>query len=456
MRKFYPIILILFLAFTYQTKAQNSSFSFSCVRDTTVTLCASSCFTLTARIPDIHASSNSYVVNSVTSQPDGCFRQYISDSTPGTSTSIDMDDRYSDNIVLPFTFPFFGTDFTSLHISGNGYLSLDPLIVDGSFSHWGICDDGTGFLTFDGTPVDLPSTLYDQALIMGPYHDMDISENTSPNSRIKYDVVGVAPHRRWIVSYYKLPLYQGVSGTCNTLIENTHQIVLYEGNGVVEVFVNSVENCPDWNLGRAMIGMQNYNRDQGIMAPGRAASDPSWGQINMNETWRFIPSAGPTLYRSTQLFNLAGTLISTGDTTNIGNNTFQVAFPTVCPTDTTTYVVKTTYEQYNNPGVFFYSTDTVNVNVISGVALSAVIDSVGANCSNNGIGSATITVTGGTGPYEYSLDGVTFQPSCGNLFYLLPRSWGFLYFYKDCYYFAGSTAGIRYLRCCKCGLFPGG
>ena len=71
------------------------------------------------------------------------------------------------------------------------------------------------------------------------------------------------------------PLSLFLSPECSSLIENTHQIILYESTGVIEVFIYSKQICMGWNEGRAMVGLQNFNRDQGIMAPGRRA----WRQL---------------------------------------------------------------------------------------------------------------------------------------------------------------------------------
>ena len=84
---------------------------------------------------------------------------------------------------------------------------------------------------------NLPNGGYDGAIIMGPYHDLDPSVAplpVPPNFRCKYDVVGNAPHRRFVFSFFNVPLF---SGPCNSLNQNTHQIVLYESTGIVEVFI---------------------------------------------------------------------------------------------------------------------------------------------------------------------------------------------------------------------------
>lgn len=393
MRKFYWMCLTFILALSSQTNAQNS-FSFNCARDTSLNICGGSCFTLKSTIPDIRSGSSGlgYRVNPTTGIPNSCFRPYVDPSIPGNPTSITADDRYSQLIDLGFPFNFYGTAFTQLVASGNGYLSFDATRAT-LFSHW------------SQTPGNVPNTGYDGGLAMGVFHDIDPSVTTSPNRRIKYDILGSAPHRKFILSFYKIPLF-----SCNSQIENTHQIVLYEGLNIVEIFVNSVQPCATWNQNRKMIGLQSLDKTKGIMAPGRTSTGPAWGSVNMNESWRFVPIDGPTLYRGVELYDLGGTLIATGDTTSIGNGLFEVSFPNVCPQQTTTYVVRSRYESANVPGTFVFATDTVRA--IVQTPFNATSSTVAAGCPNNNIGSVTINASGAPGPFEYSIDnGATWQSS---------------------------------------------
>ncbi len=389
MAKFFSMLLVL-MAGAFTSSAQ-SSFSFNCSRDTTITDCSVSCITLKAKIPDVRSSTSTYVINPMTG-PGGCFQNYVDPGAPGTSTNLTIDDRYTSVINLPFTFPFWGTNYNSLIASTNGYLSFDVSKAN-AFAHWAIS-------------ADLPSTTYDRAMIMGPYHDLDPSETTSPTQRIKYDVWGTAPHRRWILSFYKVPLF---GSSCSNLIENTHQIVLYEGLGIVEVIINSKQPCTGWNSGRAIVGMQDFNRTQAIMAPNRTSATSPWGSVNMNESWRFVPATGPSLFRKVELFDLAGNLIATGDTTGVGNNVLEVSFPNVCPTATTQYVVRSEYESFNDPNTRIIGTDTIRVIRSSEFAVPATVNNV--TCNGATTGSFTITAAG-TGPFEYSINaGATYQSS---------------------------------------------
>ncbi len=371
--------------------AQN--FSFNCSKDTLVPGCpANLCITLQSLIPDLRGLSSSYTLNpgSTTS---GCFPIYVAPNDPaGTSTTLNVDDTYSSVINLSFPFPFYGTYYNSLVASTNGYISFDVSLAGGG-SHW----QNRG---------DLPNALYDRALVMGPYHDLLPGAATSPNQRIQYQEFGVAPYRRWILSFYKVPLF-----SCTALIENTHQIVLYESTGIIEVKIFDKQICTGWIGGKAMVGIQDFTRTQGMTAPLRRMSDPAWGSIGMNETWRFVPNSGASLLKRVELYDMGGTLITTGTTINLGNGMLEASFPNICaPAGAITpYVVRSVYEKIDDPAVEVFGSDTVRINRAAG--LTGTATSTPASC---GTADGTITVngvTGGTTPYEYSLDNITWQSS---------------------------------------------
>ncbi|MEO7445520.1 MAG: gliding motility-associated C-terminal domain-containing protein [Ferruginibacter sp.] len=394
MRKFYLLTALIF--FCLDSFSQN--FSYACPRDTLVG-CGNNCFNLKARFPDVRALGSDYsyenATNSLTCAP------YVPPGGPGPSANLVIDDKFSTVIPLPFTFYFYGLPYNSVIVSTNGYISFDVSKAN-AFSHYGILNSG-GFLgATSGTPQNLPSALYDRAIIMGPYHDLDPAINTSPSRQIKYEVFGTAPNRKWILSTYKVPLF-----SCTSLINNTSQIVLYESTGVVEVIISDKDICTAWNQGRSMIGMQDFTRLNGIMAPGRQASDAPWGSANMNEKWRFIPTQGAVTYRSVQLLNSTGTVIATGDTTRINSSFFETTFLNICPAAGNLLVVKTTYATVNDPAVTVYSLDTINV-VRSAFPVTAT--STGTSCGAT-TGSITVTASGGTAPLSYSLNGAAGQAS---------------------------------------------
>lgn len=348
MKKIFLIGLVILTAAASNVSAQNGGFSFKCTKDTIVRLCPNDSFTLVAKVPNVKQFGADYEVNPISgASAQDCFIQYAQTNTPGNPVTIAIDDRYSAVYTLPFKFPFYGdpaSPYDKLVVSTNGYLSFD-VSTSGLFSHW------------SQTAGNIPNTAYDRSLVMGVFHDLDPSVTTSPTQQIKYDVVGTAPHRRFILSYYKVPLF---SATCNSLIQNTHQIVLYESLGIIEVFVNDVQQCATWNQGRKMIGLQNFDKTKGIMAPGRTSTGPAWGNLGMNESWRFVPTSGASLLRKVELFDVNGNLLSRGDTTSITNGTLGVNFRNVHPAyDSGKYIIKSSYAPFDHPE--FTSLDTASL-----------------------------------------------------------------------------------------------
>lgn len=373
-------ILLSCFFFIYFLNSYTQNLSYSCPRDT-VLGCSVNCFNLTARFPDLKALGTDYTLQNVTNTS-ACL-PYVAPGAPGPSTNLTIDDRYSTVLPLPFSFPFYGVPYNSLIASTNGFVSFD-ISKTGLFSHY----DDLG---------NLPNISYDAAIIMGPYHDLDPSMTTSPTQQIKYQILGTAPNRKWVLSFFKVPLFD-----CPSLINNTHQIILHESTGIIEVDIIDKEICSSWNLGRAMVGLQDFTKTKGIMAPNRKMTDPPWGSIGMNEIWRFIPTGGQSLYRSVELLDGSGTTIATGDTVRVDANTLQWTFPNVCPPANTmaTYVVKTTYAKLNDPTTTVYSLDTVRV-VKNAMPLSQ--SSVNTTCGAS-VGSINVSATGGIAPFTYTLN----------------------------------------------------
>ena len=390
-------LLVLALVLTLNPIQAQNSFSFNCTTDTAIS-CTTPCITLKTIIPDIYSSTTSYTVNRITDYT--CFRPYVNPASQGRSANLTIDDRYSPIIDITFPFSFFGTAYNKLIASTNGFISFDTLKAL-TFSHFGILKNGAVLSSLSGTPEDLPSTLYDKALIMGPYHDLD-PNNSLASQQIKYDVIGTAPYRKWILTYYNEPLY---TTACLNLNKNTQQIVLYETLGIVEVFVFDKEICTNWNAGKAMIGMQDYTKTSSIMAPGRKATDVPWGKQGINESWRFVPAAGQSLFKRVELYTLSGSFVTSGNVSAAANNLLDVSFANVCPPSAgASYVVKSFYKNPNGSAVEIVATDTINIS--RGDPISTNI--LPPNCAPGSIGD--INIQSPVGPqYEYSIDGINWQ-----------------------------------------------
>lgn len=394
-----------FIFFTLNASAQ---FTFNCARDTNVAGCpAAACITLKSLIPDPQRAATTYAVNHPSLAP-SCLLAANDPALPGQATGLSLDDTYSPVIPIGFPFTFFGTTYNNLKVSSNGYVTFNTALT--GFSHYAILRNGTFLTATPGpgvTPEDLPSTLYANSIIMGPYHDIDVGVTATPPGRIEYIGVGVSPYRKWTINFYRIPLFLG---SCNPLRENTHSITLYESTGIIEVNIYDKQICTGWNDGRAMVGVQNATQNVGVMAPGRRASDPQWGGIGMNEQWRFVPIGGTPLFKRVELYDLSNTLVATGTTVALPSGDRDVSFANVCAPAgaSTTYIIKAFYEKIDDATQEVYGVDTIRVNRTQGLA--SIATPTAASCGLNN-GSITVTPNGGVGPYQYSLDGVTWQSS---------------------------------------------
>ncbi|MCH8991785.1 MAG: hypothetical protein IIA44_08580 [Acidobacteria bacterium] len=146
------------------------------------------------------------------------------DATGGTLLDIEDEDDDWDTVTLPFTFNFFGTDYTQVDVSSNGFLSFD---IDNdcndnyntdedTIPHTDVgCDSGSGW---GGNPLIAPW-----------FDDLDPGECGNPY----YDTFGVTPDRMFVVQY---------DDVCHDDCENcapgegiTFEVILFEGSNDIKV-----------------------------------------------------------------------------------------------------------------------------------------------------------------------------------------------------------------------------
>lgn len=404
-------LLALIVCIVYfPTTGRTQSFSFNCTRDTLIAGCTPDpCFKIRAVVPNLKSSTDNYIVNPITNGNTRCMPMYANPGDPGTPTNLVTDDIYSSVIPIGFPFHYYGQVYNSLVVSTNGVVSFSTALANQP-AEWALINGAS--------PQDLPSTFYDQALIMGPFHDINIEVPSSAQRQIQYVTVGAAPNRKWIVSFYMIPLYSDPQAVCAPLINNTHQIVLNESTGVIEVLIQSKEICTAWQDGRAMVGIQDQTRTRAVMAPNRRASDPPWGTPNMNEGWRFVPAGGVSLFKRAELWELGGTtaLETVMSPTPVANGELEILFnmTDICatPGTTTTYLVKTYYTTLDDPGGEVFGIDTINVTRTAATDLNATASATPSACGQSS-GSITVEVpTGiGTAPFQYMIDGGSLQTS---------------------------------------------
>lgn len=324
--------------------------------------CADPCVNLTAT-PFETGATDTYVVNSIPHTPPIAY-----DQPGGTPVSVGSDDTYSPAIPLPFTFCFYGQNYTNVVIGSNGAISLGT-------------GDANGYHPYSFGDA-IPSTnLTDAGNIFGVYHDVD----PTVNGTVNYYILGSAPCRIFVVSYHDLGHF-----SCNSL-RSTYMMVLYETTNAIDVYVEEKETCSGWNSGNAVIGIQNPAGTDGIAAPGRNTGN--W-TVTTPEGWRFSPDGAP-IYQVEWFEN--GNSIGTGNTVN------------VCPPVTTTYTAEATYTACD--GSIIVVNDDVVVTPDPNTPSANIINISDADCSASN-GSFEVDGINGTGPYDYSINnGVNFQPS---------------------------------------------
>ncbi len=387
---------ILLTACSVALYAQNPATTFEIANRTINLPCGTNCTNITAVVPHIKNSSD-YVITSPAYQPFAWVTAAGIDVTTLINT-FGNDDQWTSAITVPFPICYYGTSYSSLIIGTNSAISFDISRAS----------TGSGYsITATGT---IPSGSYAPNMIFGPYHDIDIDQ-PGANKRIEYRIEGTAPKRRLIASFNEVPYF---SSSCSQFFA-THQMVLYEGTGIVEIYIKDKPSCTGWNGGRAILGMQDGTLTKAAAVTGRNAT--VWGNNAMNECWRFIPSGGTPTFKSASLI-LNGNVVASSapgyglDTATTAPGKLGLTMNNICPpTPNTKYYLEVRYKDCNNPNNDIVFTDSVNVvKLPSSLLGTAAVQP--ASCGTNN-GSITINgVSGGSTPYQYSIDGgTTWQTS---------------------------------------------
>ena len=133
----------------------------------------------------------------------------------GTTVSL-SDDQVSGAISIPFTFDFYGKSYNSLHISSNGFIQFDGA----NNLHQGCCS-GRAIPAADGID-NIIAMLWD-----------DLNPASYGGGQIRYQVLGSAPNREFVVGFYGVPLFYN-NGS------NTVEAILHEGSNDIELQYGAV------------------------------------------------------------------------------------------------------------------------------------------------------------------------------------------------------------------------
>ncbi|MFN8238349.1 MAG: hypothetical protein U0T77_09275 [Chitinophagales bacterium] len=325
MKKLYIILsfILCFIGVQYvalgQTPYVRPCYSVNAGAD--VTQCSETCLdpNRTAVPQYDNKATNTYVVQQMT-LPNPTY------NTAGTNVIVDQDDIWSGVVNIGFNFCFFGTSYNRLVIGANGLVSFNVGYA-GAYCPWSY----TGGIPDATKPINS---------IMGAYTDVDPSVGFSPN-RINYYTEGAYPCRRFVINFYRIPMF-----SCNGLLYTT-QIVLHEAYNIIDVIINNKPVCSSWNGGRGIIGIQNAAGSLAFTAPGNNPSTSS----QSNTCWRFYPNGA---LQQTINWTESGVLVSNGYTLNTS----------VCPTSTKVFVANLVNNRCDGSSVTVRDTFIYKVNAL--------------------------------------------------------------------------------------------
>ena len=364
--------------------------------------CSQTCTNISIRVQDLRQTTN-YSFNDL---PYYSFS--YSDPTATELTILYSDDKFSNFISLPFDFCFYGQSMSSCVVGSNAVVTFDFANVAPCNNAWKLITPGNApqNIPFMGTQTcsDGTGPKYPGMSIMLPYYDIDPSVvSASPNRKISHKVYGSAPCRRFVVSFYQIPLFG------NTAKLFTGQAVMHEGTGIIDI---NLENKPvdddasPWNQGRAILGLQ---KDATTAVTADSVNCKVFTMAN--KSFRFWPIGGTSLLDSVQ-FIKNGTVVGLGSIGVQAGEDVEIGYQNYCPTSNSdTLLVKSFFHTCNQSGEVITNTDTLIVNRNPG-NLGATYTATPATCAALN-GSLTINVPAGAGvpPLQYSINGGPFQLS---------------------------------------------
>ena len=186
------------------------------------------------------------------------------------------DDMHDVLLDIGFTFNFYGIAYTQLVVSGNGYITFDTTQAN-QYSPYAI-----------NNSIPNPGSMPENA-IMAPWHDI----NVATGGEIYYGMIGIAPNRRFIVTWCEVPMF-----SCSSDL-HTSQVVLYEGSDKIEMYLQDKPLCVGWNSGAAIQGLvDETSTNFDIVVDPLLLADRNFPLqwTATNEGWEFIPNSPATSY----------------------------------------------------------------------------------------------------------------------------------------------------------------
>ena len=181
----------------------------------------------------------------------------ISGATTGPSG-----DDLSGSVTLPFAFNFFGTSYSQLFTSTNGYVSFSSLTA------------------FDNTVAGRTAQTFPSATTPNNLIALSMADLLPTASQIQYFTSGSAPNRIFVIDFTNVGSYNAGTPSGNV----TGQIQLYETTNVIEIHVSSVNHGA--TTFPNTLGIENATGTVGLSPTGR--NNVVWN-ASTPEAYRFSP-----------------------------------------------------------------------------------------------------------------------------------------------------------------------
>lgn len=250
---------------------------------------ADNCLTLQVSYPTFYETT-SYKVSSEDYTPYGPFNS-------GTPLHANADDLFFTSIAIPFSFCYFGKNYTEVIVGSNGVLTFDRSQL--------------GKVNYPNVEDANPSITLPVNSIFGVFSDLVFSKND--DSEVYYSIIGKAPCRKLVVNFYK-----GRVLGCDQTI--TSQIVLSEGSNELEVFIeNKPLLCAGAKFKNSLVGIINSTATVGYSPIGRNSG--IWEAEH--EAWKFKPDGKPVV-SSIKWYNSNNTNVGTGASVKVCSDINQI------------------------------------------------------------------------------------------------------------------------------------
>ncbi|MCX6315723.1 MAG: gliding motility-associated C-terminal domain-containing protein [Bacteroidetes bacterium] len=397
MRTICFISIAIFGSFSAKVRGQN------CVptgiNGTVITTpCTETCRDLFFQVPDLRSSAD-YTVISVPYAP----FPYV---TPGATTDDRLydDDTYSSIFDLPFPFCFYDSVYRRAIVSSNGLITFDTA--------YAYCGPGQAGYSI-GLPIPAAPGLnscssdhYPRSSIMGVFMDLDPRPgptspvvSSPPERKIEWRVEGVFPCRRFVVSFYRVGVYEAIP--CGLRSPATFQIVIYESTGVIDVFIEN-KNCDALGPAgsRAILGVQDQTRTKGKAAPGKNAT-ASW--TASQEGYRFVPSGGSSRFIRSELLNMDFSPVATATVSRTTPGLLDLNFSNICTSEPEKqYLLRTTFAACDDPNTLLTGLDTITIK--KDIPDFAVTTTTTATICKGDLNGTLQAIPGsGSAPYQFTL-----------------------------------------------------